>query len=309
MELVRGIHNLTAGHRGCVLTIGNFDGVHLGHQALIARTRELAQSLAAPSCLLTFEPLPREFFAHDRTGPRVSTFRGKLRALAETGIDRVILQRFGREFASWPAERFIDELLADRLGVRAVAVGDDFRFGAGRRGDFAMLRERGAAKGFAVHRIDSVVRDGERCSSSALREALGKPDLAAAATMLGRPYRVVGHVRRGLQLGRTLGMPTVNIFLHRRLALQLGIYVVRARIGERRWNGVASLGVRPTLGFTRCLLEAHLFGEPGQLYGAIMEVEFHQWLREERRFDSLELLAAQMQRDKAAAAAYWSAHL
>jgi riboflavin kinase/FMN adenylyltransferase len=309
MELIRGIHNLRDRHRGCVLTIGNFDGVHLGHQSLIAKTRELAQRHSVPACLLTFEPLPREFFAKDRTSPRVSTFRGKLCAIEEQGVDRLILQRFGRDFASWSAERFIDELLVQKLGVRAVAIGDDFHFGAQRRGDLAMLERAGKEHGFEAHRIDSIVRDGQRCSSSALREALAQPDLARAATMLGRPYRVVGRVRRGLQLGRKLGMPTVNVFLHRRLALRLGIYVVRARVAGRQWNGVASIGVRPTLGFTRCLLETHLFGEPGELYGAVMEVEFHHWLREERRFDSLELLAGQMQRDKADAAAYWASHL
>ncbi|HZP13687.1 MAG TPA: bifunctional riboflavin kinase/FAD synthetase [Nevskiaceae bacterium] len=309
MELVRGVHNLRDRHRGCVLTIGNFDGVHLGHQALIARTRELAKKFSVPSALLTFEPLPREFFAKDRTSPRVSTFRGKLCAIEEQGIDRVILQRFGPAFASWSAERFVEELLVDKLGVRAVGIGDDFRFGAQRRGDFAMLEQLGERHGFEAHHIDTVARDGMRCSSSALREALTKPDLALAAKMLGRPYRVIGHVRRGLQLGRKLGMPTVNIFLHRSLALRLGVYVVRARIGERQWNGVANIGVRPTLGFTRCLLETHLFGDPGQLYGSIMEVEFHRWLREERKFDSLELLAEQMQRDKADAVKYWSAHV
>jgi riboflavin kinase/FMN adenylyltransferase len=309
MELIRGIHNLRDRHRGCVLTVGNFDGVHLGHQALIGKTRELAQRYSVPACLLTFEPLPREFFAKDKTSPRVSTFRGKLAAIEEQGIDRLIIQRFGRDFASWSAERFVDELLVQKLGVRAVAIGDDFHFGAQRRGDFAMLEQIGKQRGFEAHRIDSVVRDGQRCSSSGLREALAEPDLARAATMLGRPYRVIGHVRRGLQLGRKLGMPTVNVFLHRTLALRLGVYVVRARIGEKRWNGVANIGVRPTLGFTRCLLETHLFGEPGELYGSIMEVEFHHWLREERRFDSLELLAEQMQRDKADAVKYWSQHL
>lgn len=309
MELVRGIHNLRDRHRGCVLTIGNFDGIHLGHQALIAKTRELAKKFSVPSALLTFEPLPREFFAKDRASPRVSTFRGKLCAIEEHGVDRVILQRFGPQFASWSAERFIEELLVNRLGVRAVAIGDDFRFGAQRRGDFAMLEQFGKRLGFEAHRIDSVVREGSRCSSSALREALAKPDLARAAVLLGRPYRVIGHVRRGLQLGRKLGMPTVNIFMHRRLALRLGVYVVRARIGDKQWNGVANIGVRPTLGFTRCLLETHLFGEPGELYGSVMEVEFHRWLRDERKFDSLELLAEQMQRDKADAVKYWSQHL
>ena len=308
MELIRGLHNLRASHRGCALTIGNFDGVHLGHQALITRTRELASGFSVPACVLTFEPTPREFFAGGSSTPRVSTFRGKMRALAEAGVDRVVVQRFGRSFAAYSAERFVDELV-DRLGVRAVAVGDDFRFGAGRRGDFGLLRDLGRARGFEAHRLETLVCAGQRCSSSALRAALGQPDLPLACTLLGRPYRLVGHVRRGLQLGRKLGMPTTNIFLHRPLALRLGIYVVRARVGDKQWNGVASVGVRPTLGFTRCLVETHVFDDPGELYGAVMEVEFHQYLREEQHFDSLELLAAQMQRDKADAVAFWLSHL
>jgi riboflavin kinase/FMN adenylyltransferase len=306
MNLIRGLHNAGADGRGCALTIGNFDGVHLGHQALIARTRELAHTLSVPSALLTFEPTAREFFTGDRKAPRISTFRGRVRALAATGIDRVIIQRFGRAFSGVSAEQFVEELLVARLGVKAVAVGDDFRFGAGRRGDFTMLREMGAQLGFAVHTLPTVMVGGARCSSSALRDALAKPDLAQARALLGRDYSIVGHTRRGLQLGRKLGMPTSNVFLHRRPALRLGIYVVRARVGDRTWNGVASLGVRPTLGFTRCLLETHVFGEPGDLYGSIMDVEFHKYLRDELRFDSLDALAAQMQRDKADALAFWA---
>jgi riboflavin kinase/FMN adenylyltransferase len=306
MELVRGFHNVRQRGGGCAVTIGNFDGVHRGHQALIARTRDLAREHGVPSCLVTFEPTPREFFSRDRQAVRISTFRGKLRDLERCGIDRVVVQRFGRDFASVDAERFVADLLVGKLGAKAVAVGDDFRFGSGRRGDLAMLQRLGAVHGFSAEGLPTLMHAGRRCSSSAVREALAAPDLALAHELLDHPYRITGHVRRGLQLGRKLGMPTTNIFLHRPPALHLGVYVVRARVGERTWSGVANIGVRPTLGITRCLLETHVLGEPGELYGQVMEVEFHRFLRDELRFDSLELLAAQMQRDKADAVAFWA---
>lgn len=306
MELIRGFHNLRPQHHGCVLTIGNFDGIHRGHQALIARTRALADRFGVPAALLTFEPTPREFFARDTPPPRISTFRGKAAQIARLGIDRLIVQRFSHAFAGWSPEAFVRDLVVDRLGARAVIVGEDFRYGHRRAGDVAQLRAAGLAQGFEVEGIGTVREDEERCSSSALRLALGEPDLARAQRILGRPYSLLGRVRPGLQLGRTLDMPTCNIAIHRPPALRLGVYVVRARVAGRDWQGVASIGIRPTLGLTRCLLETHLFGEPGSLYGQVMEVEFCRFLRPEARFESLEALAAQMQRDKADAQAYFA---
>lgn len=300
LELIRGLHNLRDAQRGCVITIGNFDGVHRGHQALIARTRELAHAHGVPSCVLTFEPTPREFFSQVPVG-RISSFRERLLLLDRYGVDRLIVQRFDAAFSRIEASAFIDELLLRKLGVRAVVVGDDFRFGARRTGDLELLRRAGIAQGFDVEGIGCVLAARERCSSTAVREALAVADLQRAALLLGRPFAMSGRVRHGLQLGRKLDMPTANINLVRRPALRLGIYAVRARIGERRWNGVASLGVRPTLGLTRCLLETHLFGDVGDVYGALLEVEFVRHLRDEVRFDTLDALAAQMQRDKAQA--------
>lgn len=301
MELIRGLDNLRQRHRGCVLTIGNFDGVHRGHQALIARTRELAAERGVPAAVLTFEPTPREHFAPDSAPPRVTTFRSKLAALAATGLDRVIVARFSGALSRQTPEAFIDELLVGRFGLRAIVVGDDFRYGRRREGTVELLRARARRHGFQVEAVDSVIVEGERCSSTALREALAVPDLARAQRLLGRPYSIRGRVRAGLRLGRELGMPTANIHFRRPLALRQGVWAVRAACEGRRWDGVASLGVRPTLGLTRCLLETHLFGAPGSLYGRELEVEFCTWLRPELRFDSLDELAARMQQDAARA--------
>lgn len=306
MELIRGYPNLRPAHRGCVLTIGNFDGIHRGHQALIARTVEFAHQHGVPAALMTFEPTPREFFSAGAPPPRISSFRGKVETLRRLGIERLIVQRFGRAFSAWSPQDFEQRLLVERLGVRALVIGDDFRYGHQRAGDLHSLEAAGRAAGFTVEGLGTVTADGERCSSTALRAALSEPDLARAERILGRPYSITGRIRSGLRLGRQLGMPTTNIALHRPPALRLGVYVVRARVAGRAWEGVASIGVRPTLGVTRCLLESHLFGEPGELYGQVMEVEFCRFLRPELRFDSLDELAAQMQRDKADAQAFFA---
>lgn len=303
MELIRGLHNLRERHRGCALSIGNFDGFHRGHQALVTRVRELALAAGVPAAVQVFEPTPREFFAREGAPGRVSTFRDKLAQLEAAGVARVLCVRFDRRFAAIPAESYVEQVLAGRLGVRAVVVGDDFRFGAGRTGDVALLKQLGGRLGFAVETVAAVQAGGERASSTALREALAMPDFARAERLLGRPYTLGGRVRRGAQLGRKLGMPTVNVPMRRRPALRLGIYAVRVRAAGRDWDGVASLGVRPMVAKGGCVLEAHVFGDPGSLYGELVQVKFVQFLREERRFESLDALAVQMQADGAQARA------
>lgn len=304
MELIRGVHNLRERHRGCVLSIGNFDGFHRGHQALIARLKRHAKKLKVPVAVQVFEPTPRELFAKDQAPGRVATFRDKLAQLEAAGVDRVLCVCFSKRFAAMPAQRYVEEVLVGKLGVKALVVGDDFRFGAGRGGDLALLKQLGRKHEFTAEAMGTIDVDGERASSSALREALAKPDLARARQLLGRPYALGGRVRRGLQLGRKLGMPTVNLPMRRRPALRQGVYAVRVHEGGRTWNGVASLGVRPTLaGQGGCLLEAHVFGDPGTLYGKAVNVEFVEFLRDERKFDSLDALAAQMQQDGAQARA------
>lgn len=297
MELIRGLQNLRENHRGCVLTIGNFDGMHRGHQALVERTLEESRRTGLPATALTFEPTPREYFGPADAPPRVHTFRTKIAALAASGVHRTVIVRFSREVATMSADEFVDELLVKRLGVASLVVGHDFGYGRHRAGTEQTLRAAAAHHGFDFHVLDKVCVGGERCSSTALRQALAVPDLARAARLLGRPYTVLGRVRRGLQLGRKLGMPTANIDLFRPLALRQGVYAVRCRVDGRSWDGVASLGIRPTLGLTRCLLEAHLFGQPGDLYGRELEVEFCAWLRPELKFDSLDELSVRMQQD------------
>lgn len=306
MRFIRGLQNLPDAWRGCALTIGNFDGVHRGHQALIARTREWADKLNLPLAVMCFEPTPREYFTPDEAPPRVTNLRTKLHDFAAAGVDAAIIQRFGAPFCTLGGLEFIEQVAHHRLAARAIVVGDDFSFGARRSGDMDLLQAQATRFGFAVDAVDSV-RHGElRCSSTALREALAVPDLKRAAELLGRPHRIIGGVRRGLQLGRTLNMPTANINLRRPPALRLGVYAVTARVdgSDREWPGVAAIGVRPTLGITRCLLETHFFDPPGDLYGKTLSVEFRHFLRPEERFDSLDALQVQMQRDKADAMAF-----
>lgn len=303
MELIRGLHNLRERHRGCVLSIGNFDGFHRGHQALIARLKEHAVRAKVPAAVQIFEPTPREFFAPATAPGRVATFRDKLAQLENAGVERVLCVRFCKKFAAIPAQQYVEEVLVGRLGVKAVVVGDDFRFGAGRGGDLALLKQMGERLGFVAEAVDTVEIEGERASSTAVREVLALPDLARAQRLLGRPYALGGRVRRGQQLGRKLGMPTVNVPMRRHPALRMGVYAVRVRAGGRDWGGVANLGIRPMLERSGCVLEAHLFGEPGSLYGSAVNVEFVKFLRDEQRFESLDALAAQMQQDGAQARA------
>jgi riboflavin kinase/FMN adenylyltransferase len=300
MELIRGLHNLAPRHRGCVVSIGNFDGLHRGHQALIGRLQELSRQQALPSTVIMFEPTPREFFAPESAPPRITGFRGKLRLLQRAGIDRLLLLRFDQRLAGLDAMDFVRQILVQGLGAQAVVVGEDFRFGHKRGGDVALLRRAGAEAGFEVEGLGCVMIDEQRFSSTALRQALAGPDLEQAGRLLGRRYRVTGRVRHGLQLGRKLGMPTANLVMRHPPAMAHGVYAVKAYWAARPQGaaGVASLGVRPTLGTnSACLLETHVFGGALDLYGVEIEIEPWRYLRPQLRFDSLDALAAQMQAD------------
>jgi riboflavin kinase / FMN adenylyltransferase len=303
MELIRGLHNLAPRHRGCVVTIGNFDGLHLGHQALVARALGLAREQGVPAAAMIFEPTPREFFAKGAAPPRIAGFRGKLRLLERAGIARLLCLRFDRRLAELPAPEFVERILVRGLGVRAVVVGEDFRFGCHRGGDLDLLRRAGSQAGFTAEGLGQVSVDGRRCSSTAVREALALPDLEQAMRLLGRRYRVIGQVRRGLRLGRKLGMPTANLVPRHPPALAHGVYAVRLYWDKCPGGapGVASLGVRPTLGMQAPVLESHVLDGAPDLYGRELEVEFWRYLRPQQRFDSLEVLAAQMQEDGARA--------
>ncbi|MCP5151996.1 MAG: bifunctional riboflavin kinase/FAD synthetase [Chromatiales bacterium] len=302
MDIIRGLHNLRPRHRGCALTIGNFDGVHLGHRAVLARLADHARRLAVPGALLVFEPHPREFFSAAHAPARLTRLREKLSALATTGVERVIVARFDAALSSQPPAEFIEDLLVGRLGVRFVQVGDDFRFGYRAEGTFTLLAEAGVRLGFETERHPTFVVQGARASSSRVRDALAGGDLDTAAAILGRPYSICGRVRRGRQLGRTIGFPTANVALARVATPISGVFAVRLheRDGTAR-PGVANVGVRPTVDGTVPLLEVHLFDYEGDLYGREVRVEFIRRLREERKFDGIDALRAQLARDATAA--------
>jgi len=285
----------------CALTIGNFDGVHRGHRALIERVTAKARELSVPSCVLTFEPHPREFFAGDRAPARLTRLRDKLELLAAAGVQRTHIARFDARFAALDAGRFIDEVLKKWLGARWLLVGRDFRFGARRAGDFSTLKDRG----FEVEAMPDVQLENNRVSSSAIRAALAAGDFALAERLLGHPYTLSGRVAHGAKLGRELGFPTANIVLRHPSPLS-GIYVVDA--GERG-PGVASVGKRPTVNPVEVpLLEVHLFGETRDLYGEHLQVKFHKKLRDERKFDGLPALRDAIARDAAQAKEYFATH-
>ena len=299
MFLIRGLHNLRARDRDCVATIGNFDGVHLGHQAVLGALTERARNAGVPSVVITFEPQPLEFFQPERAPARLTRLREKLEAIAACGIDKVLLIHFDATFAGVEARAFVEGVLVERLGIRHLYVGDDFRFGRDRQGDFAMLREIGAAHGFGVESLDTVVEDGCRVSSTRIREALQAGDLDHAARCLGRRYRICGKVAHGNKRGRTIGFPTINVGLLRRSTPLRGVFAVQVLgLSDGPLPGVANIGNRPTLGGDdRFLLEVHLLDFTGEVYGRHVEVDFVERIRDERRFESFDALRAQIALD------------
>jgi riboflavin kinase/FMN adenylyltransferase len=294
-------------HSATVLTIGNFDGVHLGHRALLARLTATAANAGLPAAVLTFEPHPREFFAPQAAPSRLSTLREKLELLADDGVDLSYVCHFNAAFAALTAEAFIEQVLVDALRVRHLIVGDDFRFGARRSGDFALLRATGARLGFQVEAMHSVTLEGERASSSAVRDALQDGRLEHAARLLGRPYAIDGRVVRGEQLGRQLGFATANIRIkHQRPPLQ-GVFAVEVTgLPGGPQRGAANLGYRPSANqVTRPLLEVHLFDFCADIYGAHLSVRFLHKLRDEMKFPDFNALKAQIAADVEAAKAYF----
>ena len=302
MELIRGLYNLRARQRGCVLTIGAFDGIHLGHQEMIRVLRDRAAQHGLPAALLSFEPTPREFFAKGTPPARLTRFREKFEALERYGVDRFVCLRFDDRMRCLGREEFVHEVLVKALGVRHIVVGHDFRFGRNNQGDVSCLRTLGAAAGFEVTEVPPFEIDGERVSSSAIREALAVGDMARAAKLLGRPYGMAGKVIHGEKLGRKLGFPTANLRLHRRATPLAGIFAIRVTGGGLKdAPGVASLGTRPAVNGKELLLEAHVFDFDGDLYRQWLHVDFVAYLREERWFADMDALIEQMNRDAAQA--------
>jgi riboflavin kinase/FMN adenylyltransferase len=291
-----------ASRPGCVATIGVFDGLHLGHRALLGRLRATAAGLGLPTLVFSFEPVPAEVLGRGPPPARLMTFRDKVEALAGLGIDRCFCPPFDRVLESLSPADFIERLLVRTLGVRAIVIGDDFRFGHRRAGGLEDLQAGGRRFGFTVEHIGSVLAGGARVSSTGIRAALAAGDLAAAAAALGGPWTMSGRVIPGQQLGRTLGFPTANLRTGRRVCPVDGIFAVRVRgIGATPLAGVASLGTRPTVAGREPLLEVHVFDFAGDLYGRRLRVEFVARLRGEARFPDLDALREQMERDAAEA--------
>lgn len=304
MQWVRGLHNLRPEHRGCVATIGNFDGVHLGHQSVFRHLMEKGDELNLPTTVVTFEPQPQELFRPAGAPARLTRLREKLLAIEAVGVQRVVVLEFNRRLAAMAAEAFVKELLVEGLGVRFLSVGDDFRFGRERRGDFGLLCRMGELYGFEVEDMNTYKLDADRVSSTRIRELLSQGDFATAAEYLGRPYRICGRVAHGDKRGRSIGFPTMNVNLHRRVSPLNGVYAVwvEGLGGARPHPGVANIGVRPTLaGDQRYLLEVHLFDFQRDVYGAHVSVEFVRKLRDEVRFENFEALRRQILRDTSAA--------
>ncbi|WP_041598959.1 bifunctional riboflavin kinase/FAD synthetase [Hahella chejuensis] len=300
MKLIRGLHNLKPFASGCVATIGNFDGVHIGHQVIISQLQSRAESMGVPAVVMVFEPQPREFFEKLDAPPRLMRFREKLDAIAALNVDYLLCLQFNRRLRGLTAQQFIDDVLVTGLHVKHLVVGDDFRFGCDRSGDFRLLEKSGLVSGFSVENTPTVEVEGERVSSTRIRATLAQGEFTQAEDLLGRPYSITGCVVHGRKLGRQLNAPTANVSLGRKRPVLSGVYLVKTTLatGHVRF-GVANIGVRPTidgLGVTPAL-EVHLFEHADDIYGQRINVQFLEKLRDERKFSGLEQLQAQIQRD------------
>ncbi|ATF08948.1 bifunctional riboflavin kinase/FAD synthetase [Candidatus Enterovibrio altilux] len=308
MELIRGIHNIRDRHQGCVLTIGNFDGVHLGHQQVLTRVVKKANELGAPPTVLLFEPQPREFFSVDQAPARLMRLRDKYIQLARLGVERLLVVNFNTKFAEMTPHDFIHNLLAEQLGVKFLVIGDNFRFGAKRQGDFCYLQQEATAAQFDVVSTHSFCVSEQRVSSTAIRYELKNGEQKSAEQMLGRPYSISGRISHGKKLGRTIGFPTANVPLKRIVSPVSGVYVVKVSgVKENQWlGGIANVGTRPTVDGVRQQLEVYIFDFTEDLYGRYVEVQLLHKLRDEKKFSALNKLKVQIELDDQTARAWLS---
>lgn len=297
MEIIRGLHNIRERHQGCASTIGTFDGVHLGHKQLLATTRARASEFNTRSLLVTFEPQPREYFRGTRVPARLTRFREKMALFEQEGIDQVLCIPFNEHTRSIQAQTVVDEFFVRMLAVRQLVVGDDFRFGSNAEGNFEMLQTAGEKHGFGVDQIPTLELDGQRVSSTLIREALASGDFTLAGKLLGHSYFMMGSVVKGRQIGKTLGVPTANIRLQRYRSAIEGIFAVTVQGLDRDYRGSAYVGTRPTIQGSDPLLEVHIFDFEGDLYGERLRVTFHRKFRGDHAFESIEDLQEQMFRD------------
>lgn len=297
MQLVRGIHNIRAKDHGCVLTIGNFDGVHLGHQRVIQALVDKARLLNCVPAVLVFEPQPQELFSPETAPARLCRLRDKYTLLEKLGVERLICVNFTRKFANQSAEQFIEQLLVEKLGIKHLIVGDDFHFGKNRVGNFSMLRTAGKAYNFGVTDTASYKLSDCRISSTEIRKALEQDNLQEATNMLGREYSIIGKVFHGDKRGRQLGFPTANVLLKRRVSPLSGVFAVKVNTQKGQFSGVANIGARPTVSGLRQQLEVHIFDFDAELYGQCIEVIVKKKIRNIMKFDSLEQLKQQITAD------------
>ncbi len=311
MRLIRGLSHLESFQNGCVLTIGNFDGLHLGHRAVIQKLVERGKTLNLPVVVMTFEPQPLEYFLANNAPSRLMRLREKVIQFSQLPIDNLLIAKFNRYFANCDAEQFINDVLIEKLNVKHLVIGDDFHFGKARRGNFALLEDQGKQRGFSVEDTGSYYVDGLRVSSTLIRDALGVGDLAKAERLLGHSYSICGRVAHGDKRGRTLGYPTANIKMFRKNTPVSGVFAVTMTgIDNIELTGIANVGTRPTFdGGSKVILETHLFDFNKEIYGHYVEVHFKQKIRDEIRFDSLEQLQAQIINDVAAAKDFFAAQV
>ena len=298
MTFIRDLQSLQSFNQRSVVTIGSFDGVHLGHQAILNQVKAVAAELGLPSVVMTFEPQPQEFFSGERAPARLMRLREKVDALFEFGVDQVLCLQFNRELRNLTAAEFVRSVLVDGLGTRHLIVGDDFRFGCDRCGDFKMLAEMGETYDFAVQDTETLEVDGQRVSSTLVRQILEQGNFERASQLLGKPFTITGRVVYGQQLGRELGFPTANVQLNRYSAPLSGVYAVLVNIDGAVYQGAANVGLRPTVGdLLKPILEVHLLDFEADLYGRRIEVEFVTKIRDEEKFTSLDKLIESIQRD------------
>ena len=298
MTFIRDLQSLQSFNQRSVVTIGSFDGVHLGHQAILNQVKAVAAELGLPSVVMTFEPQPQEFFSGERAPARLMRLREKVDALFEFGVDQVLCLQFNRELRNLTAAEFVRSVLVDGLGTRHLIVGDDFRFGCDRSGDFKMLSEMGETYDFAVQDTETLEVDGQRVSSTLVRQILEQGNFERASQLLGKLFTITGRVVYGQQLGRELGFPTANVQLNRYSAPLSGVYAVLVNIDGAVYQGAANVGLRPTVGdLLKPILEVHLLDFEADLYGRRIEVEFVTKIRDEEKFTSLDKLIESIQRD------------
>lgn len=306
MKLIRGLHNLTTPLPGCVATIGNFDGLHLGHQHVINQLKAVAEIKDLPSVVIVFEPQPVEFFAADKAPRRLARLRDKILHLSDMGIDIMVCLQFNTALASLTAQQFVQQILLNRLNLKHLVIGDDFRFGKERYGDFDFLQQSGKKHGFEVENSHTLIIDNERVSSTRIRQCLINNDMLQARQLLGRPYSLSGRVAHGKKLGRELGFPTINLKMGKRPIVVNGIFAVLVKgIDNRTLRGVASIGTRPTVNGVGTILEVYILNFSEQVYGCCVNVEVLHKIRNEEKFDSLDILVEKIKQDIDEAHAYF----